>query len=86
MNKNYPKNIPYTFDNWISEISAAYYDAHQAIPFGIFVLKKRKEKELFQMTPQICIKFRGIENNKTNFRPRAIHEKPNIFNRIEIAY
>jgi hypothetical protein len=66
MNNNCPKNIPNTFDSWISEISEAYCDAYKAIPFGIFVLKRIKEKDLFQMTPQICIKFRGIENNKTN--------------------
>lgn len=66
MNNNNSKIIPNTFDSWISEITEAYYDAYQTIPFGIFVFKRIKEKDLFQMTPQICIKFRGIENSKTN--------------------
>lgn len=71
MINSYPKIIPDTFDSWITEISEAYYDAHQAIPFGIFILKRIKENDLFQMTPQICIKFRGIENTKNNLYKAA---------------
>src|SRR4030042_4741788 len=66
MNNTSSKLIPDSFESWISEISEAYCDARQAIPFGIFVFRRIKEKDLFQMTPQICIKFRGIENNKDN--------------------
>ena len=65
MNYNCSNKIPDSPDGWLSEISEAYFDAYQAIPFGVFILTKIKEKDLFQIAPQICIKFRGIEYTKT---------------------
>ena len=59
-------DIPHTPNDWLAEIVEAYSDAYESIPFGIFVGQKIKEKDLFHMTPQICLKFRGIKRTKEN--------------------
>jgi hypothetical protein len=59
-------NMPYTPSDWLSELSEAYFDAYESIPFGILVGQKISEKELFHMAPQICLKMRGIERSKAN--------------------
>lgn len=61
-----PTKIPRTPSDWINEISEAYYDAYEAKPFGIFTGQKITDKDLFHMTPYICLKFRGIEKSKAN--------------------
>ena len=61
-----PSNMPYSPDKWINEIAEAYYDAYEAKPFGVFVGQKITDKDLFHMTPSICLKFRGIERTKAN--------------------
>jgi len=61
-----PTRIPRTPSEWIDEIAEAYCDAYEAKPFGIFVGQKITEKDLFHMTPYICLKFRGIERSKAN--------------------
>jgi hypothetical protein len=58
--------MPLSFNEWLSEIACAYLDAYEAIPFGKFVGQKITEKELFHMTPEICLKFRGIKRSKKN--------------------
>ena len=58
--------MPYSPDKWINEIAEAYYDAYEAKPFGVFVGQKITDKDLFHMTPSICLKFRGIERTKAN--------------------
>lgn len=58
--------MPHTPSDWLAEIVEAYCDAYESIPFGIFVGQKIKEKDLFHMTPQICLKFRGIKRTKAN--------------------
>ncbi len=58
--------MPHAPDDWISEIAEAYYDAYKSMLFGIFAGQKITEKELFHMTPQLCLKFRGIQRTKAN--------------------
>ena len=58
--------MPHSPDKWINEIAEAYYDAYEAKPFGVFVGQKITDKDLFHMTPSICLKFRGIERTKAN--------------------
>ena len=59
-------DIPNNPISWISEISAAYRDAYEAIPFGALLGQRISEKDLFHMTPEICLKFRGIKRTKAN--------------------
>lgn len=66
MRRKQPTNMPHTPGKWIDEIAEAYYDAYEAKPFGIFVGQKIRDKDLFHMTPTICLKFRGIERTKAN--------------------
>lgn len=58
--------MPRTPNDWISEIAEAYYDAYESMPFGILVGQNITEKDLFHMTPHICLKFRGIKRTKAN--------------------
>ena len=60
--------IPDNSISWISEIATAYRDAYEAIPFGVLVGQRISEKDLFHMTPEICLKFRGIERTKANVK------------------
>jgi hypothetical protein len=66
MKKDNKRNMPNTPHGWIAEIAEAYYDAYEAIPFGLLTGQKITEKELFHMSPHICLKFRGIERTKKN--------------------
>lgn len=59
-----PINVPRTKSGWIKEIAKAYCDAFEAKPFGIFVGQNITEKDLFHMTPYLCLKFRGIKRTK----------------------
>ena len=58
--------MPHSPDKWINEIAEAYYDAYEAKPFGVFVGQKITDKDLFHITPSLCLKFRGIERTKAN--------------------
>jgi hypothetical protein len=66
MNKDNKKNMPNTPGEWITEIAEAYYDAYEAIPFGLLTGQKITENKLFHMSPHICLKFRGIERTIKN--------------------
>jgi hypothetical protein len=66
MRRRQTTNIPHTPDKWVDEIAEAYRDAYETKPFGIFVGQKISDKDLFHMTPSICLKFRGIERTKAN--------------------
>ena len=58
--------LPSTPREWIGEISVAYLDAHDAMPFGPLVGQVITENDLFQMAPQVCLKFRGIKASRAN--------------------
>lgn len=66
MNTKQTSTIPHTPADWLSEIAAAYYDAYEAKPFGFFMGQNITEKDLFHMTPPICLKFRRIERTRAN--------------------
>lgn len=66
MSTKRPTNMPHSPEKWIDEIAEAYYDAYEAKPFGIFVGQKITDKDLFHMTPSLCLKFRGIKRTKAN--------------------
>jgi len=53
---------------WIAEISEAYRDAEEAIPFGAFTGQPIKEKDLFHLAPAVCLKFRGVKRTKRNLK------------------
>jgi hypothetical protein len=55
-----------TPDEWLIDIADAYIDAWTAIPFGIFVGESIAESDLFQVAPQVCLKFRGMDQSRSN--------------------
>lgn len=59
--------IPTTLNGWLDEISRAYIDAFETIPYGPLVRHKITPKELFHLGPVICLKFRGIKNTEKIF-------------------
>ena len=62
--------IPGDHTAWLNEIAAAYRDAHEALPFGEFVGDPISEEDLFHLGPDVCLKFRGVRNSRSN-RKRA---------------
>jgi hypothetical protein len=58
--------IPKTPEDWLIEISQAYRDACEAIPFGVLVGQKITHKDIFHLGPATCLKFRGIKQTKGN--------------------
>lgn len=60
--------IPSSEIEWLEEISRAYLDAFEAIPFGEFVGQEIKPKDFFHLGPEVCLKFRGIRKTKSNFK------------------
>lgn len=59
-------NMPSTEREWLDEISKAYLEAFDTIPFGKFVGQKINPEDLFHLGPAICLKFRGMEQTKSN--------------------
>ncbi|MDF7809721.1 hypothetical protein P4E94_19945, partial [Pontiellaceae bacterium B12219] len=62
MNKAIP--IPDDNQKWLAEISAAYLDAYESIPFGKITGSSLSEENLFQLAPHVCLKFRSLKNKK----------------------
>lgn len=60
--------LPQTIDQWLNEISKAYIDARDTIPFGEFVGTTITEEQLYHLAPHVAIKIRGIKRNKTNVK------------------
>ena len=58
--------IPSTLNGWLDEISKAYDDAFDTIPYGAVVGDKITPNDLFHLGPAICLKFRGIKNTEKN--------------------
>ena len=65
-------NLPQTIDQWLDDISKAYIDAQETIPFGEFVGTTITEDQLFHLAPHVAIKFRGIKRNKTNTKKATV--------------
>lgn len=57
--------VPATPQAWLDEVARAYVDAHEAIPFGPLAGTQIKERDLFQLAPAVCLKFRGIKAAKS---------------------
>jgi hypothetical protein len=68
MRTNKSMGLASTPGEWIIEIAEAYLDAYDAISFGTFVGHSITETELFQMAPQVCLKFRGIRQSRANVK------------------
>ena len=60
--------IPSSPDGWLDEISKAYNDAFDTIPYGPMAGHKFSSKELFHLGPAICLKFRGIKKTEKNLK------------------
>ena len=51
---------PSTLRDWLEEIARGYNDAKETVPFVKLLGRKLKEKDLFQLAPLVCLKFRGL--------------------------
>ncbi len=60
--------VPANQDAWLDEISNAYRDAAEALPFGALVDHDMTESDLFHLGPAVCLKFRGIKTSKANLK------------------
>lgn len=65
---NEKNKLPITLSGWLDEISRAYNDAFEAIPFAPLVGYEFTPKELFHLGPTICLKFRGINNTEDKLK------------------
>lgn len=52
--------IPSTLPDWLEEIARGYNDAKEAVPFAELLGGTVEEKDLFQVAPLVCLKFRGL--------------------------
>ncbi|MEA2012307.1 MAG: hypothetical protein U9O87_04370 [Verrucomicrobiota bacterium] len=59
-------NIPKKTKDWIIDISEAYKDATETVPFAKILNKELTEENFFHLAPDICIKRRKIERTKEN--------------------
>ena len=57
--------IPKTPKKWLTEIAAAYRDAHETLPFMPLVDVEPNEAQLFHLAPHVAIKFRGLPRSRT---------------------
>jgi hypothetical protein len=55
--------VPSSPEEWLDEITSAYLDAREAIPFGVFVDQVIKEQDLYHMAPAVCLRFRGLKQS-----------------------
>ena len=62
------KKIPGSAKEWLIEVSEAYKDAEEAIPFGPSAGVDITERELFHIAPSVCIKSRGLSRSKKNIK------------------
>ncbi len=60
--------VPSSLDGWLDEISKAYDDAFDTIPYGPLAGHKFSSKELFHLGPAICLKFRGIKKTENKLK------------------
>jgi len=60
--------MPSTPKGWLVEISKAYLDAFDIIPFGKFDGQKIKPEDLFHLGLSVCLKFRGMKQTRSNLK------------------
>ena len=51
--------IPKTPEEWLKEIQLAWKDAKETKLFAALMKTKLTDKDLFQLAPFVCLKFRG---------------------------
>ena len=54
--------------DWLKEIAQAYSDASETLLVGKLTGTKIKQEDLYQLSPAICLKFRGIEESEENLK------------------
>ena len=52
--------LPSTLQNWLDEIAAGYHEAKKTISFPRLADHEIEEKDLFQIAPLICLKYRKL--------------------------
>ena len=63
--KNKSPNSP---QDWLDEIAQAYQDAYETLLVGKLTGTKIMQEDLYQLSPAVCLKFRGIEKSEENFK------------------
>jgi hypothetical protein len=62
--------LPSTLQNWLDEIATGYHEAKKTIPFAKLADHEMGEKDLFQIAPLICLKYRRLPRTE-RFEKRA---------------
>lgn len=60
------KKLPSDLDSWLIEISNAYKEAIDTVPFAKILNQDLTEDKFFHLAPDICLKFRNIPKTKKN--------------------
>lgn len=60
--------IPDSPQAWLKEIARAYLDASETLLVGKLTGTKITKEDLYQLSPTICLKFRGIEKSEENLK------------------
>jgi len=60
--------IPNSPQDWLNEIAQAYQDAYETLLVGKLTGTKITQEDLFQLSPAVCLKFRGIEKSEENLK------------------
>ena len=64
-----PRNpVPSGRAAWLTEVAAAYRDAHEAIPFGETFGEPFGEADVFHLAPVVSLKFRGFSWSARRWR------------------
>ena len=60
------ENLPKNMNEWFIDISEAYKDAADTVPFAKMLKQELTEGDLFHLAPEICLKRREIKRTKKN--------------------
>ena len=60
--------IPSSPQDWLYEIVQAYQDAYETLSVGMLTGTKISQEDLYQLSPAVCLKFRGIEKSEENLK------------------
>ena len=63
--KNKSPNSP---QDWLDEIAQAYQDAYETLLVGKLTGTKIMQEDLYQLSPVVCLKFRGIEKSEEKLK------------------
>lgn len=62
------KNLPKNMNEWFLDISEAYKEAVDTVPFAKILKKELTEDNFFHLAPKICLKRRKIKRTKENIK------------------